>query len=133
MTSCVNTPDESGKTLSERKILVAPSILSADFRKLEAEVKAVEDAGADRIHCDIMDGHFVPNITFGPLVVEVVRRCVKIPLDVHLMIEHPLQYIPQFARAGADSITVHAESDDCVGEMISMIREPEGRGDRKPR
>jgi ribulose-phosphate 3-epimerase len=91
------------------KIEVAPSILSADFACLEREVKAAQDAGADRIHCDIMDGHFVPNITFGPLVVEAVRRCVTIPLDVHLMIENPEKQIDDFCRAGADTLIVHAE------------------------
>jgi ribulose-phosphate 3-epimerase len=92
------------------KIEIAPSILSADFAHLEREVKAAQDAGADRIHCDVMDGHFVPNITFGPLVVEAVRKCVMIPLDVHLMIDNPVNYIDDFCRAGASTLIVHAET-----------------------
>ena len=82
---------------STRPIIVAPSILSADFRALEREVKAAQDAGADRIHCDVMDGHFVPNITFGPMVIEAVRKSVSIPLDVHLMIADPARYIDAFS------------------------------------
>jgi ribulose-phosphate 3-epimerase len=107
--------------MSEKKILIAPSILSADFRSLEREVKAVEDAGADMIHCDVMDGRFVPNISFGPMVVEAVKKCVSIPLDVHLMIVQPEQYIRAFRDAGADIITVHAEICADVPEAISMI------------
>jgi ribulose-phosphate 3-epimerase len=91
------------------KIIVAPSILSADFRKLEKEVKKAEDAGADRIHCDIMDGHFVPNLTFGPMIVEAVKKCVSVPLDVHLMISNPEKYIKDYCNAGADILIVHAE------------------------
>jgi ribulose-phosphate 3-epimerase len=93
------------------KIIVAPSILAADFSNLTAEVRKVEDAGADWIHCDIMDGHFVDNISFGPMVVEVVRKQTKLPLDVHLMIEHADHYVPRFVKAGANSITVHVESE----------------------
>jgi len=91
------------------KIEVAPSILSADFACLEREVKSAQDAGADRIHCDVMDGHFVPNITFGPLVIEAVKRSVTIPLDVHLMIANPVRYIDDFCSAGANTLIVHAE------------------------
>ncbi len=94
------------------RIEIAPSILSADFTCLEREVKKAQDAGADRIHCDVMDGHFVPNITFGPLVVEAVRRCVAIPLDVHLMIADPMKYVNDFCNAGADTLIVHAEVCD---------------------
>jgi ribulose-phosphate 3-epimerase len=82
-------------------IKIAPSILSADFSKLGEEIKAVEEAGADYIHVDVMDGHFVPNITIGPLVVQAIRPVTKLPLDVHLMIENPDQYIEAFAKAGA--------------------------------
>jgi ribulose-phosphate 3-epimerase len=92
-----------------KKIRIAPSILAADFTCIEREVKAAEDAGADLIHCDVMDGHFVPNITFGPFIVEAVRRCVTIPLDVHLMIANPDKYIDDFCNAGAGTLTVHAE------------------------
>ena len=104
------------------KIEIHPSILSADFTCLEKEVKTAQDAGADRIHCDIMDGHFVPNITFGPLVVEAVKRCVSIPLDVHLMISEPAKYIEAFCRAGADTLTVHAEVCADLPEMAGIIR-----------
>src|SRR6266850_1406716 len=89
------------------KVLVAPSILAADFANLTEEVHRVEEAGADWIHCDIMDGHFVDNISFGPMVVGVVRKQTKLPLDVHLMIEHADHYVPRFVEAGANSITVH--------------------------
>jgi ribulose-phosphate 3-epimerase len=92
------------------KVKVAPSILSADFRRLGNEIKKVESAGADLIHIDIMDGHFVPNITIGPVVVKYIRRATKLPLDVHLMIEHPEKYIDDFIQAGSDMITVHIET-----------------------
>jgi len=92
------------------KILIAPSLLSADFSNLRDEIKKVEDANADMIHLDVMDGHFVPNITIGPLVVEAVRRCTKMILDVHLMIEEPHRFIKDFAKAGSDIITIHAEA-----------------------
>jgi ribulose-phosphate 3-epimerase len=105
------------------KIEVAPSILSADFACLEREVKAAQDAGADRIHCDIMDGHFVPNITFGPLVVEAVRKSVTIPLDVHLMIDNPEKHIDDFCRAGADTLIVHAEvCGNGLPQVLGAIR-----------
>ncbi len=90
--------------------LIAPSILSADFSRLGDEVKAVEAAGADWIHVDVMDGHFVPNITIGPLVVEAVSRVTELPMDVHLMIENPDQYLEVFAKAGSAYLTVHAEA-----------------------
>ncbi len=88
---------------------IAPSVLSADFSRLGEEIRAVEEAGADLIHLDIMDGHFVPNITAGPILVEAARKVTQLPLDAHLMIEHPEKYIPDFAAAGADSISIHAE------------------------
>ena len=102
---------------------IAPSILSADFERLGDEVKAVEAAGADWIHADVMDGHFVPNITFGPLIVEAVRRVTALPIDVHLMIENPNNYIPAFARAGADYISVQIESCVHLNRSIHLIRE----------
>ncbi|MBN2189096.1 MAG: ribulose-phosphate 3-epimerase [Chitinispirillaceae bacterium] len=105
-----------------RKIEVAPSILSADFAHLGREVKAAQDAGADRIHCDIMDGNFVPNITFGPLVVEAVRKSVTIPLDVHLMIGNPEKYLDDFCRAGANTLIVHAESCPDLPDTAAAIR-----------
>ena len=89
---------------------IAPSILSADFSRLGEEVKAVEKAGADYIHIDVMDGHFVPNITIGPMIVEAVKKITSLPLDVHLMISDPDRYIDEFVEAGATLITVHAET-----------------------
>jgi ribulose-phosphate 3-epimerase len=102
---------------------IAPSILSADFTCLGQEIKSVEMAGADWIHVDVMDGHFVPNITMGPLVVEAVRRSSKLPVDVHLMIEHPDLYIPAFAAAGADYISVQVEVCPHLHRTIHMIKE----------
>ena len=102
---------------------IAPSILSADFERLGDEVTAVEAAGADWIHADVMDGHFVPNITFGPLIVEAVRRVTALPLDVHLMIENPDDYIPAFAKAGADYISVQIETCMHLNRSIHLIRE----------
>ncbi len=102
---------------------IAPSILSADFGRLKEEVQAVEAAGADYIHIDVMDGHFVPNITIGPVVVEAVRKITKIPLDVHLMIENPDRYIPDFAKAGADILAVHVETCPHLHRTVTLIRE----------
>src|SRR3989304_391374 len=102
---------------------ISPSILSADFSRLGEEVKRVEDAGADWIHIDVMDGHFVPNITVGPFILEAVRRVTSLPLDVHLMIERPEQYIPEFADAGADIITVHVEACTHLHRTIQAIKE----------
>jgi ribulose-phosphate 3-epimerase len=108
--------------MNKTRIQIFPSILSADFRCLEREVKAAQDAGADRIHCDVMDGHFVPNITFGPLVVEAVRRCVTIPLDVHLMISDPAKYVDDFCNAGASVLIVHAEACSDLPAVLGNIR-----------
>ena len=107
-----------------RSILIAPSILAADFSRLADEVRRVEDAGADWIHCDIMDGHFVDNISFGPGIVAIVRKLTKLPLDVHLMIEHADHYLPRFIDAGANSITVHVEPDSKhdVAKTLQQIR-----------
>ncbi|GEM03476.1 ribulose-phosphate 3-epimerase [Halolactibacillus miurensis] len=102
---------------------IAPSILSADFSKLGDEIKEVEQAGADYIHVDVMDGHFVPNITIGPLVVEAIRPISTLPLDVHLMIENPDHYIDQFADSGADIITVHYEACTHLHRTIMHIKE----------
>ncbi|AGX03810.1 MULTISPECIES: ribulose-phosphate 3-epimerase [Bacillus] len=103
-------------------VKIAPSILSADFSRLGEEIKDVERGGADYIHVDVMDGHFVPNITIGPLIVEAVRPITKLPLDVHLMIENPDQYIEAFAKAGADYITVHAEASRHLHRTIHLIK-----------
>lgn len=102
---------------------IAPSILSADFSKLGDEIKSVEEAGADWIHVDVMDGHFVPNITIGPLVVEAARRVTSLPIDVHLMIENPDRYIKDFAKAGADLISVQVEACVHLNRAIQMIKE----------
>ncbi|MCF6290485.1 MAG: ribulose-phosphate 3-epimerase [Desulfobacterales bacterium] len=103
--------------------MIAPSILSADFARLGEEIRAVAAAGADVIHVDVMDGHFVPNITIGPLVVEAVRRITDLPLDVHLMIEEPDRYLEDFAAAGADWITVHVEVCRHLHRTVARIRE----------
>lgn len=101
--------------------LIAPSILSADFSRLGEEVKAVEEAGADLIHIDVMDGHFVPNITIGPDIVKAIRKVTALPLDVHLMIESPEKYIERFAEAGADMISIHYEACN-LEKLLTMIR-----------
>jgi len=103
------------------KIKIAPSILSADFSKLDAELKKVKLAGADLIHVDVMDGHFVPNITIGPVVVKFMRQSTKLPLDVHLMIENPAKYLGAFVNAGSDMITVHIETVN-LKELQSMAK-----------
>ncbi|MGM0803342.1 MAG: ribulose-phosphate 3-epimerase [Bacillota bacterium] len=104
-------------------IKIAPSILSADFSKLGDDIKAVEEAGADYIHVDVMDGHFVPNITIGPLVVQAIRPVTKLPLDVHLMIENPDRYIEEFAKAGADIISVHVEASPHLHRTVQLIKQ----------
>jgi ribulose-phosphate 3-epimerase len=102
---------------------IAPSILSADFSRLGEEVAAVEKAGADVIHVDVMDGHFVPNLTIGPLVVKGLKKLTSLPLDVHLMIERPERYVEAFAEAGSDWITVHAEVCPRLKGMVKRIRQ----------
>ncbi|MGZ0049892.1 ribulose-phosphate 3-epimerase [Brevibacillus gelatini] len=104
-------------------VKIAPSILSADFARLGEEILDVERGGADWIHVDVMDGHFVPNITIGPLIVEAIRPVTKLPLDVHLMIEEPDRYIPQFAKSGADWITVHQEACRHLHRTLYLIKE----------
>lgn len=104
------------------KILVAPSILSADILHLENEIRAVENAGADWIHVDIMDGHFVPNLSYGPKIVRTLRKATKLPLDVHLMISNPQSFIERFAEAGADNITVHCEVTTPVPQLFDITK-----------
>lgn len=105
------------------KTRIAPSILSADFATLAAEIRSVETAGADWVHVDVMDGHFVPNITIGPLIVEAVRPTTHLPLDVHLMIENPEFFVPSFSKAGADIITIHVETGYHLFRTIDLIKE----------
>lgn len=107
---------------NKRNIKIAPSVLSADFARLADSIKAVEEAGADLIHLDIMDGHFVPNITFGPGVVAAIRKVTRLPLDVHLMISDPAMFIPRFAESGADYITAHLESGPHLHRNIQSIK-----------
>lgn len=104
-------------------VLVAPSMLSADFSKLGEELRRVSDAGADWAHLDVMDGMFVPNITIGPLVVKAIRNCSDIVFDVHLMIQDPVRYVRQFADAGADYLTVHIEAEGDIPAALKLIRE----------
>ena len=103
-------------------VRIAPSMLSADFGRLADEVRAVEAAGADWIHLDVMDGRFVPNITIGPLVVEAIRKATKLPIDAHLMIVEPEKYVEAFARAGADIVSVHAEVSPHLHRTLQAIR-----------
>lgn len=109
--------------MPNNRFLIAPSILSADFARLKEEIAAVEKAGADWIHVDVMDGHFVPNLTIGAPVVKSLRRVTELPLDVHLMIDHPERYVKDFAEAGSDYLTIHVESTADVAGTLKMIRE----------
>ena len=106
-----------------KRKLIAPSILSADFSRLGEEIKAIEEAGADWVHVDVMDGHFVPNITIGPLVVEAARKVTSMPLDVHLMIENADAYLDDFIGAGSDYLTVHAEACPHLQRTLAHIRQ----------
>jgi ribulose-phosphate 3-epimerase len=109
--------------MKDKYIKLAPSILSADFSRLGEQIAEVTKAGADYIHIDVMDGHFVPNITIGAPVVASIRSCTNLPLDVHLMIEQPEDYVVQFAEAGADIITVHIEIDRHIHRLIKAIKD----------
>lgn len=106
----------------DRKILISPSILSADFSRLAAEVDDVTKAGCDCLHVDVMDGHFVPNLTIGPVVIKSLRKTTKLPLDVHLMIDNPEKYVQDFRKAGADWITIHVEASETVRETLTQIK-----------
>ena len=112
---------------SGNPIRIAPSILAADFARLGQQVKAVEDAGADWVHVDVMDGHFVPNITIGPLIVEAVKQHTSLPLDVHLMIEQPERYVGDFVKAGADIVGIHVETCPNLHRSVAQIREAGAR------
>ncbi len=103
-------------------VKIAPSLLSADFRNIEKEIKRVEKCKADLLHLDVMDGHFVPNITFGPMIVEAVNRCTKLPLDVHLMIENPDFFAESFVKGGADYLTVSLEACKLLQRTVDLIR-----------
>lgn len=115
-------------------IRIAPSVLASDFSRLGDEIRRAEDAGASYIHFDVMDGHFVPNITIGPCVIEKARACTSLPFDVHLMIDHPEVYAPQFVEAGADIVTIHVESPGVVGNEARLRQTLENiaRGDATP-
>ena len=109
--------------LMAQSVKIAPSILAADFSRLAEAVQAAEAAGADYIHVDVMDGHFVPNISIGPPVVRALRRVTRLPLDVHLMISDPMRYVPAFAEAGADGLTVHVEATPHLHRVVQQIRD----------
>src|SRR5512137_1174756 len=115
--------DVPGKTVRRPMKKIAPSILSADFGRLAEEIKAVEKAGADWIHIDIMDGHFVPNLTIGPAVIKALRQTTALPFDVHLMIEEPDRYLDAFVDAGSDFLTVHVEATTHLNRTVNRIRE----------
>lgn len=109
--------------MSRHPTVLAPSILSADFGRLAEEIRAVEEGGAEWIHVDVMDGHFVPNITLGPMITAAADDATDLPLDVHLMIESPERYVDDFVRAGADVLTVHAEACPHLHRVVQQIRE----------
>ncbi len=104
-----------------RTLKIAPSLLAADFSNLGAEIRRVEEAGCDMLHLDVMDGHFVPNITIGPFIVRAIRKITKLPLDTHLMIENPENFVAEFAKAGSDHITIHAEATKDLGALLAQL------------
>jgi ribulose-phosphate 3-epimerase len=108
--------------MAERKVLISPSILAADFTRLGSEIRTVEAAGADMIHIDVMDGHFVPNLTMGPFIVEAVRKCTDLPIDAHLMITDPAAYASSFVDAGADYIVFHSEACKDPSVVLDLVR-----------
>jgi ribulose-phosphate 3-epimerase len=110
------------ETVSNRRPLIAPSLLSCDFSRLKEEIQEVEQGGCDLLHVDVMDGHFVPNLTIGPVVVQWIRRSASLPLDVHLMIDEPVRHLESFRKAGSDSLTVHVEACSDVPGTLEAIR-----------
>lgn len=117
-----DAPDHPREDAMKKPVRIAPSILSADFARLGEEVRALEAAGADWVHVDVMDGRFVPNLTIGPPVVAALRKVTKLPLDCHLMIVEPERYVDDFAKAGADGISIHAEASTHLHRTLSHIR-----------
>ncbi len=111
----------------KHKVAIAPSLLSANFSRLPEEIESVRQAGADFLHLDVMDGHFVPNLTFGPFIVGAIRRLSKLPLDAHLMIDSPDKYIPHFMENGADILTIHVEASSDIPRDLKMIRKLGGK------
>ncbi len=112
----------TSKSKAHRHILIAPSLLSCDFSRLKEEIAEVEKGGSDWLHVDVMDGHFVPNLTIGPVVVQWIKRASRLPLDVHLMIDEPARYLESFRKAGSDSLTVHVEACQDVPKTLQAIR-----------
>lgn len=108
--------------MSHRKLMIAPSILSADFSRLAEEIQDVEKAGCDVLHVDVMDGHFVPNLTIGAPVVKSIRKVTKLPIDSHLMIDEPIRYVEDFKKAGTDWLTIHVEATQKISETLEAIR-----------
>ncbi len=126
----VTETKNNNETMSEKKIIISPSLLSCDFARLKDEIEAVEKAGADWLHVDVMDGHFVNNLTIGPPIVAAIKKYCTVPLDVHLMISEPLRYVERFVEAGSDIITFHIEADFNPGGVIDMINKAAARLDR---
>ena len=107
---------------TKNRTLIAPSLLSCDFSRLKSEIEEVERGGCDWLHVDVMDGHFVPNLTVGPVVIRWIRKSTQLPLDVHLMIDEPIQYVDAFRKAGSDSLTVHVEACQDVSKTLETVR-----------